>query len=488
MNSLFRERGWGRQHLPKGRSSVSVQKSRPEFVYGFSPVHGVSRSNVNDWPIEGFPEQEVKVDMSAIASWAKRPLMAVETDWINLAMAIYSADRFSSRRPSASFGDRYWRRSITLKVAVADPARWNALKSSILDALEFLTDDDWKLDFTQRDIMFGEETQMHFMQKACERPSWVCLFSGGLDSLAGLKHLSNQIGGKGLLISGWTNERLRCGQEQLVSRLPSQRGNSFEWLQVHYGFPKIQNSSFMESSQRSRGWMHVALGLAAVAASDHDVLDVCENGIGALNLPTEFSQTGSHTSRAVHPVFLSRIAKAASLVFDRNLGVRQAALFETKGELLHRTLTADDADLIDASFSCEIFPNYNAKQSQCGVCPSCLVRRAALRAADLPDSSARYSCDVMSHMLPSRKALGMIKMSRYVNRIESCFNDLAAPDSALWEYPEAGSYFEEASLSLNMTLDDFLSKIRLMHQSFALEWKAFSNSLPTQQRAAHLAA
>jgi hypothetical protein len=234
--------------------------------------------------------------------------------------------------------------------------------------------------------------------------------------------------------------------------------------------------------------MHVALGLAAVAASDHDVLDVCENGIGALNLPTEFSQPGSHTSRAVHPVFLSRIAKAAGLVFDRNLSIRQAALFETKGDLLRKTLTTDDADLIDASFSCEIFPNYNAKQSQCGVCPSCLVRRAALHAADLPDSGARYSCDVMSYMVPSRKALGMIKMSRYVNRIESCFNDHAALDSVLWEYPEAGSHFEEASSSLNMTLDEFLLKIRLMHQSFALEWKAFANSLPTQQRAADLAA
>src|ERR1035437_5361424 len=195
-------------------------------------------------------------------------------------------DQSGSRRPSVASGEKYWRRSITLNLAAAEPDRWNSLKHAILDALVFLTDDDWVLNFTQREIDLDEEMQMFFPDTNRDHPSWVCLFSGGLDSLAGLKHLSHQVGGKGLLVSGWTNERLRCGQEELISKLPEHRGSSFEWLQVHYGFPRIQDSTFVESSQRSRGWMHVALGLAAVVVSNHGVLDVRENGSGAYNLAT----------------------------------------------------------------------------------------------------------------------------------------------------------------------------------------------------------
>lgn len=488
MNFLFNQRGWGRLPSPRSKPSAQIHHGRPEFHFDFDLAKGMNRAKVDQWPIEGFLGQMAAVDLKALASLAKRPLLAVETDWINLALAIYSADRFASRRPSAALGDKFWRRSISLNVAVADPNCWNSLKQAILDALTFLTDDDWSLHFTQRKIGLSEERQEQLQEANCEKPSWICLFSGGLDSLAGVKHLSQQVGGKGLLVSGWTNERLRCGQEELISRLPEHRGSAFEWLQVYYGFPRILDSTLMESSQRSRGWMHVALGLAAAAVSRHSVLDVCENGIGAINLPTEFSQTGSHTSRAVHPVFLSRIAKAASLVFGKPLSIRQPALFETKGELLRRALHPGDAEAINASFSCEIFPNYNAKQSQCGVCPSCLVRRAALNSAGLPDSGKRYAFDAKAHILPTKRALGMTKMNRYAKRIESCFADSAPPDAALWEYPEAGSYFEEAAASLNMPFEEFLSNMRRMHHAFSLEWKEFAAELPHIKQAGRLAA
>jgi len=488
MKYLFHERGWGRQQTPKAKHSDSGSKGRPEFMFDFCAVHGISRQNIERWPIKGFSEQSAQIGLSAFASWAKRPLMAVETDWINLALAIYSADRFASRRPAASAGDRYWRRAISLKVAVADPPRWQRVKSSILHALSFLTDDDWELDFTKREISFGEEMQTQFQDQSCESPSWICLFSGGLDSLAGFKHLSDHVGGKGLLISGSTNERLSCGQEELISKLPGQRGYSHDWLQIRYGFPRIQNTDLMESSQRSRGWVHVALGLTALVVSNHEILDVCENGIGALNLPTEFSQTGSHTSRAVHPVFLSRIAKAATLLFERKLSIRQPALFETKGELLERVFNAGDSDLIKASFSCEIFPNYNAKQPQCGVCPSCLVRRSALSYAGLADPATQYSFDALSKAVTAKKALGMIKMERYVRRIETCFGQSARDDAALWEYPESGSYFSEAADSLNMSLDEFLSGIRRLHHAFAEEWKDFSEKLPHRKQITEMAA
>lgn len=456
----------------------------PEFQFDYSAEKGLSRRGIEPWLIEGFEHQQVDVDLSNLASHAGRALSAVETDWVNLAMAIYAADRFASRRPGRSAGQTFWRRSISLRVAVIDPDLWEKAKPLILAALSFLTDDKWSLQFSNRRLLLNEERQRHLFSGSPEQIPWVCLFSGGLDSLAGFKRLSSLSDSSGVLVSGWTHERLRVGQSKIVDEIRSTRGKSLDWVPIYYGFPRIENDGGMESSQRSRGWVHVALGLAAAYASHQDTLDVCENGIGAFNLPTELSQTGSHTSRAMHPVFLHRIAQAASIVFDRNLKVRQTALFETKGELLTRTLSPSDADLAAKTFSCEIFPNYRAKENQCGVCPSCLVRRASLHAAGIEDPGHHYELDVMTQDVPPKRALGLIKMERYAGRISQCFGPLATHDSAMWEYPEAASYFDEAAKSLNLSFDKYLSALRRTHHAFVLEWRNFAANLPALRRGA----
>lgn len=456
----------------------------PEFQFDYCAEKGISRRGIAPWLIEGFEHQQVDVDLSNLASHAGRALSAVETDWVNLAMAIYAADRFASRRPGRSAGQTFWRRSISLRVAVIDPDLWDKAKPLILAALSFLTDDKWSLQFSNRRLLLNEERQRHLFSSSPEQVPWVCLFSGGLDSLAGFKRFSSLSDSKGVLVSGWTHERLRVAQSNIVDEIRSARGKSLDWVPIYYGFSRIENDEGMESSQRSRGWVHVALGLAASYASHQDTLDVCENGIGAFNLPTELSQTGSHTSRAMHPVFLHRIAQAASIVFKRNLRVRQSAVFETKGELLTSTLRPSDANLAAKTFSCEIFPNYRAKEHQCGVCPSCLVRRASLHAAGIEDSGLLYELDVTTQNIPPRKALGLIKMERYATRISQCFGPLASNDSAMWEYPEAASYFDEAAKSLDLSLDQYLSALRRTHQAFVLEWRNFAANLPALRRVA----
>lgn len=480
--------------LPRSKKRTKPVSTRPplgilpEFHFDYATSKGISRERQDQWLIEGFENQEINVDLSNLASHAGRPLSAVETDWVNLAIAIYAADRFASRRPGRSAGQTFWRRSINLCVSVVDPVLWEDAKPLILSALSFLTDDKWTLRFSERSLRLGEEQQHHLFPNSQERPPWVCLFSGGLDSLAGFKRLSTLSNSNGVLVSGCTHERLRLGQSSIIDQIRSNQDMAFDWLPIYYGFPKIKNNGGMESSQRSRGWVHVALGLAAALAANQDTLDVCENGIGAFNLPTELSQTGSHTSRAMHPVFLRRIALAASKVFERNLKVRQTAVFETKGELLTDTLEPSESDLAAKTFSCEIFPNYHAKESQCGICPSCLVRRASLHAAGIKDPGHLYAMDVLTQDIPARKALGLIKMERYARRIDHCFGPSASLDSSMWEYPEAGSYFDEAAKSLNLSLDEFLSELRKTHYSFFLEWRSFAASLPALRRVTQVAA
>lgn len=477
-----------RKERTKHETSKQSLATRPEFHFNFSASKGISREPMDQCLVAGFQDQQIDANLASLSSHAGRALSAVETDWINLAIAIYAADRFSDRRLGRSSGHTNWRRTINLTVSVVDPAHWEKAKPLILSALSFLTDDRWSLQFSERRLMLGEEQQYHLFPNSQGRPPWVCLFSGGLDSLAGYKRLSRLSGSNGVLVSGWTHERLHLGQSNIVNQIRSPQRNSVDWLPIYYGFPRINNDAGMESSQRSRGWVHVALGLAAAFAANQETLDVCENGIGAFNLPTELSQTGSHTSRAMHPVFLHRIAQAASVVFDRNLKVRQSAVFETKGELLTDTLSPIEASLVAKTFSCEIFPNFHAKESQCGICPSCLVRRASLHAAGIDDPGHLYSLDVLTQDIPPRKALGLIKMERYARRIDRCFRPSAALNSSMWEYPEAGSYFAEAAKSLDLSLDEFLSGLLKVHRSFVLEWRSFAANLPALHRVTQIAA
>lgn len=106
----------------KGRTKRVVTKPplglRPEFHFDYSASKGISRQSLNPWSIDGFENQHIDVDLSRLASNAGRALLAVETDWVNLAIVIYATDRFANRRPGRSAGQTYWRRSIILSVSI----------------------------------------------------------------------------------------------------------------------------------------------------------------------------------------------------------------------------------------------------------------------------------------------------------------------------------------------------------------------------------
>lgn len=74
----------------------------------------------------------------------------------------------------------------------------------------------------------------------------------------------------------------------------------------------VRNST--ESSQRSRGLLFLAAGVATAWAVHQDHLRVFENGIGAVNLPYLRSQQGAEASKAVHPLTLRMVEDLARAV------------------------------------------------------------------------------------------------------------------------------------------------------------------------------
>lgn len=467
--------------------SVSQDEDMLFWSFDFSAGNGFSRKAVPGWNVPEIPFQPLAINLSTFASHAGRSLTGEEVDWLMFALYVYSADRFACRQPKVGNGASLWRRKISIIVPVSNPKLWNKAKASVLSALSFVTDDEWKIRFVPRFERLPEEDQRLFPVRERMTPDWVCLYSGGLDSLAGVGHLTQSFGNNGLLVSGWTNNRLHLAQSESIAQIRKWKGGSPSWLPVGYGFPKIFDGGAMESSQRSRGWIHLAFGLAAAEMGGVSTLDVCENGIGALNLPTELSQIGSHSSRSVHPVFLKRIAVAAGIIFRGHFNVRQVALFETKGQLVSRVFGKGCPNFV-SSFSCEIFPNYRSKKDQCGICPSCLVRRASLHHAGIEDVGEAYTWDVLRQGVPPKKQLGLIKMEAYSRRLRGCLSPGLGKDDLLWEYPDASRFFEESAKSLDLSLDEFLKEITSLHSDFVKEWDSFALSIPGLRKMEKIAA
>src|SRR5262249_13023132 len=150
---------------------------------------------------------------------------------------------------------------------------------------------------------------------------------------------------------------------------------------VAYGLPEKLENSGMDSSQRTRSFVHISLGILSAMLVGCRQLFLFENGIGAFNLSCDHSQIGSQNSRGTHPVFLLRMSAFASAYFEDRFAVANPFLFIAKGQMLTFPAVNGFEDLLQRTFSCDRFPNYHRRASQCGHCPSCLIRRVSFHAS-----------------------------------------------------------------------------------------------------------
>jgi hypothetical protein len=195
--------------------------------------------------IKDFSNQVFEADLNELAMLASRPLNGSEADFIWVALVIYIADRYAARRPLGLNSVPFWRRCIHVRVPVQDPARWIAAERLLIKALEFLTEDDWSFEFVGNRKPFPIETQERFRKLAPPNASWVSLFSGGLDSLAGTLHWLQQVQGTGLLVSGQTHRRMKNAQNRLASDLRNAFPGRVERCAVSYGL--IGKSGFRDA-------------------------------------------------------------------------------------------------------------------------------------------------------------------------------------------------------------------------------------------------
>jgi hypothetical protein len=287
-------------------------------------------------------------------------------------LAVWATDKIVVRQQASDA----WTRQ--LKLSCPAPG-WSKALAGVSALAGFLTGDDWSLE--ARDGQQPLEIQAK--PDYSWQPDCVCLFSGGVDSLAGAIDLL-EAGKRILLVSHYDFGQLAGAQNLLTDRLIS-----------HYGPEKVRRWGFRiqfeapELSLRSRSLLFIGLGVAAASVWGRKLpLQIPENGWISLNPPLTGNRLGSYSTRTTHPYVISGLKNFLASV-EINQDLVNPFQFKTKGEMLRRSRNQSLLHaLLPYTISCAhpVASRWKKdRQGNCGYCFPCLMRRAACHGAGWDD-------------------------------------------------------------------------------------------------------
>jgi hypothetical protein len=316
-------------------------------------------------------------------------LPAVVVDLLYLAMTVYCADL----RVKRVHGAGRWERNFVLHLPVSDRPRWTAASSILSRMLAFLTGDRWTLVFREGT---GPGTHATKGPPAGEAPDVVSLLSGGLDSLVGALDLlasGRRVALVGHHGAGMTNSI----QAAVLDRLTGTFRDHIRPF-MFYVQPPRSLARDSETTMRARSVLFIALGLAVAASMHVRKLVIAENGLISLNVPLTPARAGSSSTRTTHPHFLG-LFRDLLRALELPLLIETPYSFATKGEMLRHCRLPDLlSTTVPATMSCS-HPEAgrfrgHSPSMHCGYCVPCIIRRASLRAAGLPEGD--YSLDAVA--------------------------------------------------------------------------------------------
>ena len=335
------------------------------------------------------------LEASSIVRQVGRALTNVTADLLDLIVAVHHVDAMQRRPPAKAAGD-HWVREIELTLAVRDLSRWrdSSVAPELNALLTWFTDDVWNIEFVQRSGDCYSARSHDFLFDSPTEGSCVALYSGGLDSFAGLA-LDVVSGIEPVLVSAVSNHRQRACQVATVKALQSVLNVAIPHVCVDLHLTQMVAS---ESSQRSRGFCFLAIAAVVASMAGVDEIRVYENGIGAINLPYTGAQVGAQSTRSMHPNSLHRSSMFFSELLQHSMSIVNPNVLRTKAEMCS-LLPAALHQIMPITKSCDMaFAHRASKIASCGFCTSCLLRRQALWAADLKavDKQTAYRVDVLA--------------------------------------------------------------------------------------------
>lgn len=356
-----------------------------------------------------------------------------------------------------------WLREITVRIPVSTPLLWNSSSKSIIEALNFLTGDEWNIEFYQLENNYFSNDELELEEDI--NIEKVCLLSGGLDSLAGAIDLINS-----------DDDILFVSHFDGAGAIDGEQKNIFEELETSVNGKKLYLSQFhvypsnnlfysADSNQRARSILF--LGFALFHAINFNVNEIVlpENGLISINLPLNESRTSSNSTRTTHPYFIKKLEEFISHI-GINISIVNPYQLKTKGEMLNECFDKELLNiLINKTISCS---HYKRREpwarrigiNNCGYCIPCLIRRASiyrynnltiiesygvdLNAIELKlDTSSKISTDIFALINFLNKKYDIKKYEREISLIASTENKKEIAQMLYRGYNELRKYIED---------------------------------------------
>ena len=324
-------------------------------------------------------------------------------DLLRIAMSVYTVDRLARRKQQSQ--GRRWFRSVRLTVAVNEPGFWesNDVLPTLMECLEFLSGDGWELKFVTESRNVPPDTAQLFLRgdRPFAVPPLLCLYSGGLDSAAGLGiRIAENPDRPVIPITVWHQPHQRQVIRRQFAVLKKRYNAALHPLVVKaamvWSSELAERRRKQERSQRCRSFLFVSVGAVAAAISEVPTVEVFESGIGAINLPLMAGMVGSKATRGSHPHFLRLMSRLASLTAEREVSFRLPFETKTKGEVIKQLAKMGLEGLARSTVSCVHYPLHERPYKQCGVCPACIFRRQAMMVAEIEEPQGTYKYDLFN--------------------------------------------------------------------------------------------
>ena len=335
-------------------------------------------------------EKDFRLSERRIAGGVLGLLRPHERDLLRIASAVYTVDRLQKRKSSS----RGISRDISLEVEVCDADFWNdpRIHGLVRSAIQQITDDFWDISFKAGGFLREEEP---YFRMPFEAPT-VCLYSGGLDSAAGLATRLRTYRGPMVAVTAQHQPGQRGLVTSQLATLATRYGTDVFPLAVRTALINPPRMSKQESSQRCRSFLFMSLGGIVASLTGASAVEVYENGAGVVNLPLMTGMlVGSRTTKSVHPAFLRIMSSLVSQAAGREVEFCLPYRNHTKAEIT-RTLAEDGLSAVAAdTVSCVHYPRrVRGSAKQCGWCPGCIGRRQAILHAGVDEHPKRYEVDL----------------------------------------------------------------------------------------------
>ena len=345
-------------------------------------------------------------------------------DLLEIAAYVFCADRRTPRGSKNGVEYHSWSRMFHFVVKVRDFKFWNRsdVKERLKKALDFMSGDR-SYHFTFQAGHSTPPTGLFDDKKFIieGKPNTkVILFSGGLDSLAGVvEHLGNSTNQLCLISHRSGQPRTARTQDRLIEALDKRYPGRIKFYKFYCSLRGIRAR---EETQRTRAFLYTSIAYALSHALSRKEIIVYENGITSINFPKRQDQINARASRTTHPRTIVLLENLFSVIEDSKIKITTPFLWKTKTDIFNLLAELGRKDLITSTVSCSQTFQHLGQATHCGGCSQCIDRRFAAYGSKLDDvdEGGIYKSDfIMNEIKEDTVRTTLIDYVRQANKFSS---------------------------------------------------------------------